>query len=159
MSREDTYTSAPYQYNGVEVYGLFRNGELTWMSRDEGEARDAADFMARMCDMTDDQVRDELATAEGEILKAEQRARFASWMLPALPNRPADQDDNEERSPWEPEAQIVESGYARWTKLEWQDDHWHAWTDGWDDMSEGGTVEYVQYEGRAYAMLDNADYD
>lgn len=38
---------------------------------------------------------------------------------------------------------LVEQGYVRFTKLEWEEDRWRGFTDGWDDMSEDGDVEHI----------------
>ncbi len=64
--------------------------------------------------------------------------------------------------------QIQEIGYTRTTNCEVADGVLGAHTDGWDDMSEGGTFEWVECQGRhpqggwcdaEYKIPDNREWD
>ncbi len=64
--------------------------------------------------------------------------------------------------------QITEIGYVRLTHCAVEDGVLHAIVDGWDDMSEGGTFEWVECQGRnaaggpcdaEYKVPDNREWD
>jgi len=106
-----------------------------------------------------------------ELHAAERKARELSWLLPDLtPEIVAGAVTAWRGTP----AQIVELGYSRWTDVENEahvrdvddpDDEpteppvWHASTNGWDDYSDEGAVEYVEVDGLPYAMPDDMNYD
>lgn len=100
-----------------------------------------------------------------EAFLAETRRMYVS----SLPEFPADGvcecgNDGTEFGSW----QHIEYGYTRWTNVEFDTDHLHLSTDGWDDMSESGDVEWVECNsylagqpgcGKAYKMPDNVEWD
>lgn len=71
--------------------------------------------------------------------------------------------------------QHVESGYIRWTSGNATSDGVRVVGDGWDDMSEGGTLEWMECQsvasyvddhvhytkacGRCYKVPDNLEWD
>lgn len=100
-----------------------------------------------------------------EVFLAGVRAQYVN----SLPPFPADGvcecgNDGTEFGSW----QHVEYGYTRWTNGEFDGDHLHLSTDGWDDMSESGDVEWVECNsyrsgqpgcGKAYKMPDDVEWD
>jgi len=96
-------------------------------------------------------------------------AEIRRMWLSALPELPADGvcecgNDGLEFGAY----QQIEVGYTRWTNGEWDEDHLHLSTDGWDDMSESGDTEWVECNsyragqpgcGKQYRMPENVEWD
>lgn len=95
--------------------------------------------------------------ALAELNRAERKLAKAAANLPTIP---ADISG---------EFFIVEHGYSRWEQLTITieiDEHdnplpqyFHGSTRGWDAMSETGSGEHVQINGRPYATPDHIDWD
>ena len=60
-------------------------------------------------------------------------------------------------------AEILEPGYDRTEQMEVGLDDggrtFHAYTDGWDSMTEHGSVSYVVIDGSPYQVPDDLDWD
>lgn len=115
-----------------------------------------------MTDTTTTTPADRLEAARAELRNAE-----LAW-YDSLPPFPADGRCECGADPTESAAfTISETGYERWTSAEWAGDHLHAFTDGWDDMSDDGRLEWVECDpyrgstgcGRAYRLPDGVEYD
>jgi hypothetical protein len=105
-----------------------------------------------------------LTAAFQALGEAERAVQAAIERLPVLPNSdsPAPAPDSNQARYGIPD-QVVEGGYQRWTDLIFGErgipGSWLASTDGWDDMSEGGSYEYVEAGGAQWQSPVDLDWD
>jgi hypothetical protein len=90
--------------------------------------------------------------ARHDLWAAERAFNSAALALPAIPED------------FTGEAAIVEEGYSRYENLEVDgketaEQTFHAYTGGWDSMSEIGCGEHVIINELPYAMPDELDWD
>lgn len=87
-----------------------------------------------------------------ELQAAEKKLAELAKDLPPLP---ADAEGDE--------FEFVEPGYLRTETVTIDIDKggqtFHAYTDGWDSMSEDGAATYINIDGLPYAVPDDLDWD
>ena len=134
------------------------------MSDDEQDFTDPEFVLGAVLAQVEDLAVDERITLLEQALQEARRAWYAS--LPDFPanGRCACGNPGDEFGNW----QHIEVGYTRWTNGDHADGFLHLSTDGWDDMSEGGTFEWVECDayqasnpncGQAYKVPENMEYD
>jgi hypothetical protein len=89
--------------------------------------------------------------ALAELDLAEIKLREAAEALPKIP------------ATFKGMAEFAEPGYARMEMLEVTADKYgqifHAYTNGWDSMSETGSVAYIVIDHKPYQLPDDLDWD
>lgn len=85
--------------------------------------------------------------------------QVASELIAQLPELPDPNTVELKLKDWQLAFQLEEYGYCRYTSAEWEGDHWHGYTDGWDDMSENGSFEYFDVNGLYWRRPDEFAWD
>lgn len=101
--------------------------------------------------MTQEETTNLIKLFERKLNQIELRIAELVSTLPELPRLQGDETYDE--------LLLEEYGYSRFTKLEDDGEGWHAYTDGWDDMTECGMFEYVDHDGLYWRTPEDLPYD
>ena len=100
-----------------------------------------------------------MTTKSDDIVEAVRSAMALAWaeVKPTLTPAPA----NGKCECGHDEFILITEGVSALYTIRYQTDHWHAWTDGWDDIDDSPIASWLCCRecGNAYSTPDEMDWN